>query len=71
MTPPEVQEQWKENVSLQLEKMEKQVNTIVRLFDRASQIWTTLEDDQQVQQWDYEEERIITTIEDLKKRKIQ
>jgi hypothetical protein len=39
------------------------------LFDKATQLWTTLEEDEQVQQWDQEEERISTTIQDLKQRK--
>jgi chromosome segregation ATPase len=38
------------------------------LFDKATQLWTKLEEDQQVQRWDKEEERISTTIQDLKQR---
>jgi hypothetical protein len=38
------------------------------LFDRATQLWTKLEEDQQVQQWDQEEEKISTAIQDLKQR---
>jgi FtsZ-binding cell division protein ZapB len=69
MTPPEVREQRKAEVALQLAEMEKQVNTTAGLFDKAVQLWTTLEEDEQVQQWDQEEERISTTIQDLKQRK--
>jgi hypothetical protein len=46
--------------------MEKQVNTATGLFDRAAHLWTTLEEDEQVQQWDQEEERISASIQDLK-----
>jgi hypothetical protein len=38
------------------------------LFDKATQLWTKLEEDQQVQQWDQEEEKISATIQDLKQR---
>jgi hypothetical protein len=38
------------------------------LFEKATQLWTKLEEDQQVQQWDQEEERISATIQDLKQR---
>jgi hypothetical protein len=38
------------------------------LFDREVQLWTKLEEDQQVQQWDQEEEKISATIQDLKQR---
>jgi predicted nucleic acid-binding Zn-ribbon protein len=38
------------------------------LFDKAAQLWTKLEEDQQVQRWDKEEERISATIQDLKQR---
>jgi hypothetical protein len=32
------------------------------------QLWPKLEEDQQVQHWDQEEEKISTTIQDLKQR---
>jgi hypothetical protein len=38
------------------------------LFDNETQLWTKLEEDQQVQRWDKEEERISTSIQYLKKR---
>jgi hypothetical protein len=38
------------------------------LFDKASQLWTKLEEDQQGQRWDKEEERISEVIQDLKQR---
>jgi hypothetical protein len=46
----------------------KQVSATTDLFDKAAQLWTNLEEDQQVQQWDKEEERISTTIQDLNQR---
>jgi len=47
-TPPEVREQMKQEVSLQIDEMEKQVSTIVVLFDQATLLWKTLEDEEQV-----------------------
>jgi hypothetical protein len=41
---------------------------ILNLFEKEAQLWMKLEEDQQVQQWDQEEERISTTIQDLKQR---
>jgi hypothetical protein len=38
------------------------------LFENATQLWTKLEEDQKVQKWDKEEERISTAIQDLKQR---
>jgi predicted nucleic acid-binding Zn-ribbon protein len=38
------------------------------LFEKATQLWMKLEEDQQVQQWDQEGERISATIQDLKQR---
>jgi hypothetical protein len=32
------------------------------------QLWTMLEEDEQVQQWDQEEERLSATIQELKNR---
>jgi hypothetical protein len=67
-TPLEVKEQRKQEATGKMEEMELQVNAIVDLFDRETQLWIKLEEDQQVQQWDQEEERISATIEDLKQR---
>jgi hypothetical protein len=38
------------------------------LFDRETYLWTKLEEDQKVQQWDQEEETISASIQDLKQR---
>jgi ribosomal protein S2 len=40
----------------------------VDLFERVTQLWTTLEEDEQVQHWDQEEENISASIQDLKQR---
>jgi hypothetical protein len=48
--------------------MEKEAREVEELFDRAAQIWTILEEDEKVQQWDQEEETINTSIQELKKR---
>jgi len=32
-----------------MDEMERQVNTIVDLFDRETQLWKNMEEDQQVQ----------------------
>jgi hypothetical protein len=36
------------------------------MFDRTTQLLTTLEEDEQVQQWNQEEERISVEMQDLK-----
>jgi hypothetical protein len=65
-TPPTVKEQRKQEVTMQLQEIEQQFSTTTELFDKATQIWTKLEEDQKVQKWDREEEMISTTIQDLK-----
>jgi chromosome segregation ATPase len=67
-TPPEVREQRKQEVALQMEAMEEQVSATTGLFDRATQLWTTLDEDEQVQQWDQEEERLSVAMQELKNR---
>jgi hypothetical protein len=67
-TPLEVREQRKQEATEQLQEIERQVHAVGDLFDKATQLWTKLEEDQQVQQWDQEEERISTTIQDLKQK---
>jgi hypothetical protein len=53
---------------VQLQELEKQVSTLAKLLDKASQLWTKLEEDPQVQQLDKEEERINATIQEFKKQ---
>jgi hypothetical protein len=48
--------------------MEKETREVEELFDRTVQIWTILEEDEKVQQWDQEEERIIVAIQELNQR---
>jgi predicted nucleic acid-binding Zn-ribbon protein len=67
-TPPAVKEKRKQEAVEQLQEIERQVSTTTDLFENATQLWTKLEEDQQVQRWDKEEERISTTIQDLKQR---
>jgi 5'-deoxynucleotidase YfbR-like HD superfamily hydrolase len=67
-TPSEVNEQIKKDKSRQMDEMERQVIAIVDLFDREAKLWTNIEEDQQVQNWDQEEEKISASIQDLKKR---
>jgi hypothetical protein len=63
-----VKEQRKYEVLGQMDEMDKQVSVAVGLFDRKAQLWTTLEEDEQVQLWDQDEDRVGTTIQDLKQR---
>ena len=53
-TPPVVKEQRKKEATMQLQDIEQQVSTTTDLFDKEAQLWTSLEEDQQVQQWDKE-----------------
>jgi hypothetical protein len=68
-TPPAVKEKRKHEATTQLQEIEQQVSTIADLFDKATQLWTRLEEDPQVQRWDKEEERINAVIQELKQRK--
>jgi hypothetical protein len=46
--------------------MEKHIITTADFLDKATQLWTRLEEDPQVQRWDKEEERINVVIQELK-----
>jgi hypothetical protein len=65
-TPLEVKEKRKQEEAGKMEEMEWKVNAAVDLFDKATQLWKKLEEDQKVQQWDQEEEKISISIQDLK-----
>jgi hypothetical protein len=45
-TPPKVKEQRKHEAIGQMEEMERQVCTVTDLFDKATQLWIKLEEDQ-------------------------
>jgi hypothetical protein len=64
-----MKEKRKEDTVEQLQEIEQHVSTITEFFDQATQLWKKLEEDQQVQKWDKEEERINAMIQDLKQRK--
>jgi predicted nucleic acid-binding Zn-ribbon protein len=53
---------------MQLHELEKHVSTATDLLDKATQLWTKMEEDPQVQQWDMEEERINATIQEFKQK---
>jgi hypothetical protein len=67
-TPPEVKEKRKQEETTQIKEIERQVHAATDLFEKEAQLWMKLEEDQQVQQWDQEGERISATIQDLKQR---
>jgi hypothetical protein len=48
--------------------MERQVYIVADLFEKETQLWTKLEEDEQVQQWDQKEERVSVVVQDLKQR---
>jgi polyhydroxyalkanoate synthesis regulator protein len=58
----------KQEETTQLQEMEQQVSTTTKLLDKATQIWTRLEEDPPVQHWEKEEERINAMIQELKQR---
>jgi hypothetical protein len=47
--------------------MEKEAREVIEMFEKITQIWTVLEEDEKVQQWDQQEEKISASIQDLKK----
>jgi hypothetical protein len=46
MTPPEVREQRKQEVAIQITEIEKQESVAEEMFDRVAQLWTMLEEDE-------------------------
>jgi hypothetical protein len=48
--------------------MEKEAREVAKLFDRTAQIWTILEEDEKVQQWDQQEDKISASIQELNKQ---
>jgi hypothetical protein len=65
-TPLEFREQREQKISLQIEEMAREAKEVVELFDRTTQIWTTLEEDEKVQQLDQQEEKINASMQESK-----
>jgi hypothetical protein len=53
---------------MQLQELEKHVSTTADLLDKATQLWTKLEEDPQVQHWEKEEEMINAKIQEFKQQ---
>jgi hypothetical protein len=53
---------------MQLQELEKHVSTTTDLLDKATQLWTKLEEDPQVQHWEKEEEMINAKIQEFKQQ---
>jgi len=53
---------------MHMEETEWQFNIVVDLFDKETQLWKKLGEDQQFQQWHQEEEKISAAIQDLNQR---
>ena len=66
-TPQAVKEQRKQEATIQLQELEKQVSTAADMLDKEAQLWTRMEEDPWDQHWDKEEERINVMIQELKK----
>jgi hypothetical protein len=64
-TPPKVMAEREQREALQVETMEKESEKVTQCFNKTTQIWKLLEEDDRVQQ----EEVVITKIQELKKRK--
>jgi archaellum component FlaC len=66
MTPLEVREKREWQASFQIDEMAREVREITKLFDETMQIWTTLEEDEKVQQLDQQKEKISDAMQELK-----
>jgi hypothetical protein len=67
MTPREVREHREYKSALRIVEMAKEAREVEELFDKTTQIWTIMEEDENVEQWDQQEEKISTAIHELKK----
>jgi hypothetical protein len=55
-------------MTLQIDEMEREAKEVTELFDKTVQIWTTLEEDEKVQQLDQQEEKINVAMQQLKQK---
>jgi hypothetical protein len=51
-TPSKVHEQREQKKSFQTNDMAREAKEVAKIFDRTTKIWTTLEEDEKVQQLD-------------------
>jgi hypothetical protein len=67
-TPPEVTAEREQQETLQIEMIEREAKEVTKHFDRTTHLWTTLEEDERVQQLDQQEEKINVAMQELKQR---
>jgi hypothetical protein len=46
-----------------------EIKEITKLYERTTQIWTSLGEDERIQQLDQREEKINSVVQDIKQRK--
>jgi hypothetical protein len=67
-TPPEVREQREKEATTHVDSIVQEVKEVAELYDRTAHIWTSLEEDEKIQQLEQREEKLNIVVQDLKKR---
>jgi hypothetical protein len=67
-TPPEVRSERKQQETKQTDSIALEVKEVAELYERTTQIWTSLEEDEGIQQLDQREEKMNVAVQDLKQR---
>jgi hypothetical protein len=63
-TPPEVRSEREQQETEQTDSIALEVKEIAELYERTTQIWTSLEEDEGIQQLDQREEKLNVAVQD-------
>ena len=67
-TSQEVSSQREKEVPRHMESMVQSIKDIVELYDKSTQLWTSLQEDENLQALEHKEERINTTVYEMKQK---
>jgi hypothetical protein len=67
-TPPEVRSEREQQATEQAYLLALEVKEITELYERTTQIWTSLAEDERIQKLEQREEKLNVAVQDLKQR---
>jgi hypothetical protein len=67
-TPPEVKDQREQEATAHIDSIVQEAKAVEELYEKTAQMWTSMEEDEKIQQLDQKQEKITTYIQELKQQ---
>jgi hypothetical protein len=67
-TPPKVRDQREQEATVHIDSIVQEAKEVEELYEKTSQMWTSMEEDEKIQQLDQKQENITADIQELKQQ---